>query len=164
MKKNKKIALITLLPLKDSCLTKRTLFDMIEVKFRWTSRWGFGMIDDWVEWQKGQGLNSVRGRRMELMEILDSFFCVFKVTWVGGIQESQFHLIPGPHLPNTTTVRATTVVVLGPRNQAHQCTVGVLNFAYVMTHDRDHESRSSTLNMATTDLWCQAVQVCQVFK
>jgi hypothetical protein len=34
-------------------------------------------------------------------------------------------------------------------NAQSDVTVGVLNFAYVMTHDRDRESRSSTLNGAT---------------
>jgi hypothetical protein len=33
-------------------------------------------------------------------------------------------------------------------NAQSNVTVGVLNFAYVMTHDRDRESRGSTLNGA----------------
>ena len=35
-------------------------------------------------------------------------------------------------------------------NAQSNVTVGVLNFAYVMTHDRDRESRGSTLNVAST--------------
>jgi hypothetical protein len=33
-------------------------------------------------------------------------------------------------------------------NTQSDVTIGVLNFAYVMTHDRDRESRGSTLNVA----------------
>jgi hypothetical protein len=35
------------------------------------------MIDDRAEWEKGQGLNALRGGGVESMEILDSFFGIF---------------------------------------------------------------------------------------